>query len=61
MTEQFGNNNRGYQSVGDRFDQQETGYSGSQGYSNNNAGYGDQRPYGARTLLLPLHTQYARI
>jgi syntaxin 1B/2/3 len=47
MTEQFGNNNRGYQSVGDRFDQQETGYSG-QGYNNNAPGYGDQRSYNAR-------------
>jgi hypothetical protein len=52
MTEQFGNNNRGYQSVGDRFDQQETGYSG-QGY-NNAPGYGDQRSYNAR-----MHTSFS--
>jgi hypothetical protein len=45
MAEQFGNNNRGYQSVGDQLDQQNTGY------SNAGAGYGDQRPYAPRTFL----------
>lgn len=53
MTEQFGNNNRGYQSVGDRYDQQNTAY-GGQGY---NGGYGDQRPYNARTHPPPSCTQ----